>query len=72
MAQSRPARSRRVEGGRLKPARILELARQYEAYPRSIEPTLRGAEAIVEFAQALLAEHVAEQQDAGEQPKAAA
>lgn len=36
-------------------ARILEIARLFEAYPGSREPALRGA-GIVEFARAVLAE----------------
>lgn len=45
-------------------ARVLELATKYENYPGSIEPTLRGS-GVLEFARALLAEHVLPVADSG-------
>lgn len=45
-------------------ARVLELARKFEQYPMSIEPTLRGP-GVLEFARALLAEHVLPAGDSG-------
>jgi hypothetical protein len=38
-------------------ARVIEIALKYEAYPLSLEPTIRGRASILEFVRALLAEY---------------
>jgi hypothetical protein len=37
-------------------ARVIELAKKFEAYPLALEPTIRGVASILAFARALVAE----------------